>query len=58
MMTYTIMVLSLFLIFYVGLNKPILSSIALSAAVSFLLLTFVPVQNVKVIKKQTEGVWI
>lgn len=57
-MTYAMMILSLFLIFYVGLNKPILSSVALSVAVSFLLLTFVPVQNTKVIKKQTKEMWI
>ena len=58
MMMYTMMVLSLFLIFYVGLNKSIINSLALSTAVSFLLLTFVPVQNVKVVKKQTKEVWI
>ena len=57
-MTYAMILLSLFLIFYVGLNRPILSSVALSVAVSFLLLTFVPIQNVKVIKKQTKEVWI
>lgn len=57
-MTYAMIVLSLFLIFYAGLNRPILSSVALSVAVSFLLLTFVPVQNVKVIKKQTKEMWL
>lgn len=58
-MQYWLTVLSLFLIFYVGLNRSFLHSFALGSAVAFLLLAFIPANNyTPKEKKKTKEIWI
>ena len=58
-MQYWLIVLSLFLIFYAGFNRPFVQSFALGVSVAFLLLTFIPSNNyAPKEKKQTKEIWI